>query len=332
MPSVSSPPVYLRSPTGSLEPVVLRSPAGSLESTYSVTAPVVSRQRLFVVVSKSASEDAVAHLFRCFPGMEYCDLKKERQTGLSKGFAYVNYSTPEAAAAAIAQLHGIEFPVGSGHSLKVMYAEPIGSKGSANNTPLRPVLQRLEVSEDSDEIMHHSGHSNGMQQLLSDMSGSGEFTSRYPLPSTDAMNDTLENRVDAVQNSLAHMSMPGAPSPVQASGRAVAALLSATGSGTDESWGGDSPVRDETTVFTVLTRPMPEYAIEHTFKKEVGPVDMVRLAVDKRVGVVKLKSPEMAKIALERLNGTDICGEGLTVTFNNPLHSARFTKRARVGV
>jgi hypothetical protein len=77
---------------------------------------------------------------------------------------------------------------------------------------------------------------------------------------------------------------------------------------------------------------MPEYAIEHTFKKEVGPVDMVRLAVDKRVGVVKLKSPEMAKIALERLNGTDICGEGLTVTFNNPLHSARFTKRARVGV
>lgn len=89
----------------------------------------VSRQRLFVVLPKSLSEDALARLFRRFHGMEYCDLKKDRASGKSKGYAYINYSTPEAAAAALEQLNGIEFPPHSGHRIKVMYAEPLGLKG-----------------------------------------------------------------------------------------------------------------------------------------------------------------------------------------------------------
>lgn len=43
-----------------------------------------NQQRLFVVVSKLATDDALAKLFRRFPGMEYCDLKKDRMTGASK--------------------------------------------------------------------------------------------------------------------------------------------------------------------------------------------------------------------------------------------------------
>lgn len=58
-------------------------------------------------------------MFRAFPGMEYCDLKKDRATGRSKGYAYVNYFTQEGAAAAQAQLNGIEFPPVSGYRLKV---------------------------------------------------------------------------------------------------------------------------------------------------------------------------------------------------------------------
>jgi hypothetical protein len=34
--------------------------------------------------AQGVSEDAVARLFRRFPGMEYCDLKKDRATGRSK--------------------------------------------------------------------------------------------------------------------------------------------------------------------------------------------------------------------------------------------------------
>lgn len=40
-----------------------------------------------------------------------------------QGYCYVNYSTPAAAAAAQADLNGVEYPVGSGFRLKVMYAE-----------------------------------------------------------------------------------------------------------------------------------------------------------------------------------------------------------------
>eukprot|EP00955_Chlamydomonas_euryale_P010798 116701-Chlamydomonas_euryale.AAC.1 len=92
-----------------------------------------SRQRLFVVVHKGASADAVSRLFRRLPGMEYCDLKLDRATCKSKGFAYVNYSTPDAACAAIEQLNGLEFPPHSGHRMKVMYAEPLGSQQSGSS-------------------------------------------------------------------------------------------------------------------------------------------------------------------------------------------------------
>jgi RNA recognition motif-containing protein len=83
--------------------------------------------RLFIVVHKSAAEEALSALFRCYPGMEYLDLKRDRVTGRSKGYAYVNYTTPAAAGAAQAQLNGIEYPPGTGSRLKVLFAEPLGS-------------------------------------------------------------------------------------------------------------------------------------------------------------------------------------------------------------
>jgi RNA recognition motif-containing protein len=64
-------------------------------------------------------DESLARMFRAFPGMEYCDLKKDRMTGRSKGYAYVAFVAPESAAAAAAQLNGIEFPPGSGYKLKV---------------------------------------------------------------------------------------------------------------------------------------------------------------------------------------------------------------------
>lgn len=40
--------------------------------------------RLYVVVSKGVSEDVLTRLFRAFPGLEYCDLKRDHTTGQSR--------------------------------------------------------------------------------------------------------------------------------------------------------------------------------------------------------------------------------------------------------
>jgi RNA recognition motif-containing protein len=76
-----------------------------------------------VVVHKGVEEEQLQLLFRHYPGCEYCDLKRDKATGKSKGYCYVNYSTPAAAAAAVADLNGLEYPPGSGCRLKVMFAE-----------------------------------------------------------------------------------------------------------------------------------------------------------------------------------------------------------------
>ncbi|KAF8057626.1 svkA [Scenedesmus sp. PABB004] len=96
--------------------------------------PPLSSQRLFVVVHKSVGDEALRLLFRAYPGMEYCDLKRDKATGKSKGYCYVNYSTPAAAAAAVAELNGIEFPLGSGYRLKVMYAEIMTGGGGGGGS------------------------------------------------------------------------------------------------------------------------------------------------------------------------------------------------------
>ena len=62
-------------------------------------------QRLFVVVSKSATEEQIAKQFKRFGGMEYCNLKRDKKTGQSKGYCFVNYSTAESAAAAMKALN-----------------------------------------------------------------------------------------------------------------------------------------------------------------------------------------------------------------------------------
>lgn len=81
--------------------------------------------RLFIVVPRSVTEEVLSQLFQCYPGMEYLDLKRDSATGRSKGFAFVAYSTLEAASAARTNLDGIEFPFGSGYRIKVRYAESL---------------------------------------------------------------------------------------------------------------------------------------------------------------------------------------------------------------
>eukprot|EP01111_Echinosteliopsis_oligospora_P018644 TRINITY_DN867_c0_g1_i1.p1 TRINITY_DN867_c0_g1~~TRINITY_DN867_c0_g1_i1.p1 ORF type:complete len:506 (+),score=117.47 TRINITY_DN867_c0_g1_i1:143-1660(+) len=112
-------------------------------TAYSMPPFIPPRQRLFVVCHKSVTQDQLSRLFSRFPGMEYCDVKKNKQSGESKGFAYINYSTPQAAHMAKEQMDLYDFPAGS--PLRVMFAEPLGV--NKNSTiPSEPSISAIRDS------------------------------------------------------------------------------------------------------------------------------------------------------------------------------------------
>jgi len=85
-----------------------------------------AKNRLYVVVDRAITQEQLSNLFSRFPGMEYCDLKRDKDTGESKGFAFISYSSPQVAQMARDQLDGVEFP--TGRVMKVVIAEPPGAR------------------------------------------------------------------------------------------------------------------------------------------------------------------------------------------------------------
>jgi RNA recognition motif-containing protein len=114
-------------------PVPYSYPPDMSTLAYPLPSYPIPRQRLFIVCNRAVTQDQLARLFSRYPGMEYCDLKKDKSSGESKGFAYINYSTPQAAMMAKDQMDGFEFPPGA--VLKVMFAEPLGAKGGSGALP-----------------------------------------------------------------------------------------------------------------------------------------------------------------------------------------------------
>ncbi|PNH11784.1 RNA-binding protein 45 [Tetrabaena socialis] len=186
-------------------------------------SPTLSKQRLFVVVHKAAvaqvtaadwrtflfaclqsvTQDVLARLFRKYNGMEYCDLKKDPATGRSKGFCFVNFSTPEAASAAIQQLNGVEFPPHSNQRLKVMYAEQLGVRSAAPGS----------ASHHSMHSGHHShaaaaAHAGGGSMPRSPMGMSIQASTPSPAhtPLSHCINPSPG--VASIQETLANMSIP----------------------------------------------------------------------------------------------------------------------------
>ena len=63
-----------------------------------------------------------------------------------------------------------------------------------------------------------------------------------------------------------------------------------------------------------------------------GPhqVESARLRADERYGVVTFAAADSARAAVAAMNGTQLCGEALTVTATDPQAGARTSKRPRV--
>ena len=98
--------------------------------------------RLQIMVHMSVTQDQLARLFDLIPGMELCDLKKNFQTGESKGVAFIVYNTVGSAVYAKEKLNGFEYPPGS--KLVVRYAPdddafPYPAPEYGGATPAPPV-------------------------------------------------------------------------------------------------------------------------------------------------------------------------------------------------
>lgn len=135
--------------------------------------------------------------------MEYCDLKKDRATGKSKGFCYINYSTPEAASAAIEQLNGAEFPPHSGHRIKVMFAEPMG---------VRPAQQGGTSRASPSLSMHTSPspvHTPQMRNISPDIVNVQDTLASMTVQRVAHQNGQME-QVDRVVRMLSPVSSTGA--------------------------------------------------------------------------------------------------------------------------
>jgi RNA recognition motif-containing protein len=72
-------------------------------------------------------DDSLRELFSRVGGVEHVEVMKDRWTGLSRGFAFVDMMTAEDAEAAINELNGAEV---MGRMLKVALAKPRESTGT----------------------------------------------------------------------------------------------------------------------------------------------------------------------------------------------------------
>jgi RNA recognition motif-containing protein len=72
-------------------------------------------------------DDSLRELFARVGGVERAEVMKDRWTGLSRGFAFVDMMTAEDAEAAINELNGAEI---MGRVLKVALAKPRESSGA----------------------------------------------------------------------------------------------------------------------------------------------------------------------------------------------------------
>jgi len=119
-------PLGGRGPTAIAEMFAQQSSASSVfgflnNSSYSGGGRGAVNNKLIVVVSPVVSQDNLGRLFDLIPGMEFCDLKRDYTTGMSKGFASVVYNSIGAAIYAKEKLDGFEYPLGT--KLTVTYAQ-----------------------------------------------------------------------------------------------------------------------------------------------------------------------------------------------------------------
>ena len=69
----------------------------------------------------STTEEQLTELFSQHGGVESVRILKDRETGMSRGFGFVDMDSQEAAETVIAELNGMDF---NGRALKINHSRP----------------------------------------------------------------------------------------------------------------------------------------------------------------------------------------------------------------
>jgi len=100
------------------------------------------RSRLFVVCPKEMTEEMLNERFKQIDGLEYCKVIADKQTGESKGFAYVKFN--KASSAALAMESVSESAGEIAHmKVKVLIADPKNKRNVVNNDYLLPPVDNM---------------------------------------------------------------------------------------------------------------------------------------------------------------------------------------------
>lgn len=110
--------------------------------------------RLFVVCSKHLTIDDLNPVFLKFGAVERMHMPKDRQTGESKGIAYVKYAKTSSAAAAIEALHMITLDK-CDKPLKVMLSSNKNEDNNINDEKFRRLFIKVDKEETESEILNN---------------------------------------------------------------------------------------------------------------------------------------------------------------------------------
>lgn len=165
-------------------------------------------------------------------------------------------------------------------------------------------------------LLHHSSMSAGDAQELLAMQASLSMGAFATAPDSNSFGDESAKGSLTYEGALSSpRGLPRSPAPASPEG-AWKDPGDAAPTTPGPSDGRASLSDDSTVVYTVLSRPLPDYTLRFVFEK-CGRVEAVELLGDQRVGTVKFATPDAVPAALQ-LDGSELMGERLHVARTAP--------------
>ncbi|MCL4125838.1 UNVERIFIED_CONTAM: hypothetical protein GTU68_014499 [Idotea baltica] len=296
--------------------------------------------RLTVIASTSINQDQLWRLFDLIPGLDYCDLRKDRKSGQTRGVATVVYNNIQSATYARDKLHGFEYPPGQrlivkleNHSHHEMSHHPQLTGGPSpfgglqrgmpgampphNGTIPSPGAQSMALVPSNSGGGSRQPQSNLQQDLAAQ------------LAETIAQATSLIQAAGLSQQGGVSNAMIGSPSPVSVGETYDPAYCSVKLPPPQPLAPVDSAVAER--LFIVCyPSPPPLYALKDVFGRFGGLIDIYILN-NKTFGYAKFASKDAADKAIMVLHGQEVMGARLKVMEADP-HDKSDSGRKRIRI
>ncbi|CAL4060920.1 unnamed protein product, partial [Meganyctiphanes norvegica] len=301
--------------------------------------------RLTVIASPTLNQDQLWKLFDLIPGLDYCDLRKDRKSGQARGVATVVYNNTQSATYAKEKLHGFEYPPGQRLIVKfdshhdIPPCPPPPMLGSPGGPPFAGLPPRM-----SGAMAPHNGNMGNMGGSPPGGPGIGVTAPHMPGgPRPNNLQQDLAQLAETIAQATSLIQAAGL-SPGQ-SGSGHMNSMNNHGSGNGETYDPsycsvklpppqplapvDSDVAER--LFIVChPSPPPIYAMKDVFGRFGNLIDIYILN-GKTFGYAKFASKESADKAIQVLHGQEVVGSRLKVMEADP-HDKADSGRKRLRV